>query len=114
MRGKLLPKPEALARNERQAWRTCKALVYGKIKTLHYKTIDAQWYRACGASLIRVIVVRVDTGRLAFRVFFCTNVDLPIDKILEAYARRWAIEVTFRDLKQLLGFGPSLNRRSPS
>jgi hypothetical protein len=111
VRGKLLPKPEKLARNERIPWQTCRALLYGRQQTVHYKTIDAQWYRACGIGLVRVIVVRVDTGRINLRVFFCTDISLTVTQILETYAGRWAIEVCFRDLKQLLGFADSSARK---
>jgi len=111
VRGKLLPKPEKLARNARIPWQTCSALLYGKQQTVHYKTIDAQWYRACGVGLVRVIVVRVDTGRIKLRVFFCTDASLSVVHILETYAGRWAIEVCFRDLKQLLGFADSSARK---
>ncbi len=110
-RGKLLPKPEALARNDRHHWRKCKAEIYGKTQTVHYKTMSAQWYRACGARLLRIIIVRVDHGGIGLRVFFSTNADLTVAAILESYARRWSIEVCFRDLKQLLGFAHSSARK---
>jgi hypothetical protein len=34
-----------------------------------------------------------------------------VRQILEGYASRWAIEVCFRDLKQLLGFADSSARK---
>lgn len=111
MRGKLLPKPNALARSQRHEWKSCKAEIYGKIQTVRYKTICAQWYRACGARLLRVVVVQVDHGSIPLRVFFSTNSDFAVQQIIEAYARRWAIEVCFRDLKQLLGFADSSARK---
>lgn len=111
VRGKLLPKPEALARNQRQEWQSLKAEIYGETRTVHYKTICAQWYRACGARLLRIVVVRVDHGGIPIRVFFSTNPDLAVRTILETYACRWAIEVCFRDLKQLLGFADSSARK---
>lgn len=111
VRGKLLPKPEKLASNERVPWLTCKALLYGKRQTVHYKTIDAQWYRACGTRLIRVVVVRVDSGVIKLRVFFCSDATKSVVEILETYAGRWAIEICFRDLKQTLGFADSSARK---
>ena len=111
VRGRLLPKPEALARNEREKWQTCKVEIYGKLQIVRYKTLCAQWYRACGVRLLRIIVVRCDHGSIGLRVFFSTNVDVPVGSILESYARRWAIEVCFRDLKQLLGFADSSARK---
>jgi len=111
VRGKLLPKPEALARSRRHEWQSCVADIYGKTRTIYYKTICAQWYRACGTRLLRVVVVHVENGSIPIRVFFSTSSDLAVREILETYARRWAIEVCFRDLKQLLGFADSSARK---
>ena len=111
VRGAVLPKPEALARDERQPWKRCEAQLYGKQQRVAYKTCVAQWYRACGERLLRIVVVRVEEGAIGFRVFFSTDPNLSVPQILEGYASRWAIEVCFRDLKQLLGFADSSARK---
>lgn len=111
VRGELLPKPEKLAEDERHPWKKCQATLYGKTKTVQYKELSAQWYRACGARLLRIVVVKVNTGTIGLRVFFCTELTLSIRQILEGYGDRWSIEVCFRDLKQLLGFGDSSARK---
>jgi SRSO17 transposase len=111
VRGETLPKPKALAMDERQPWQYCEALLYGKQQRVAYKTCVAQWYRACGGRLLRVVVVRAEEGSIEFRVFFSTDPTLSVQQILEGYARRWAIEVCFRDLKQLLGFADSSARK---
>lgn len=51
--------------------------------------------------------MRVDTGRIPLRVFFCTESSISIRGLLEGYAGRWTIEVCFRNLKQLFGFADS-------
>lgn len=108
VRGKLLPKPEALARDRRRPWKRCTAQIYGQRRRIEYKTIDAQWYRACGSRWLRIVIVRCGNDEL--RVFFCTDSTLKVREILEGYAERWATEVCFRDLKQLLGFSDSSAR----
>ena len=40
-------------------------------------------------------------------MFFCTDPNVSVPALLEGYARRWSIEVLFRDLKQSFGFGDS-------
>jgi DDE superfamily endonuclease len=110
VRGAVLPKPEALAKNDAQPWLTCNAHLYGRATTVHYKTLLAQWYQACGTRLLRIVVVRVDTGRIGLRVFFCTDATISIRDLLEGYAGRWTIEVCFRNLKQLFGFADSSAR----
>jgi hypothetical protein len=111
VRGRTLPKPEALARSKKRPWSKTKAVLYGKLQSVEYKVCDAQWYRATGARLLRVVIVRMTEGRIPIRVFFCTDAWLSARQILEGYGQRWAIEVCFRDLKQLLGFADSSARK---
>lgn len=110
VRGPVLPKPQALADDDTHPWLTCEAHLYGRSTTVHYKTLLAQWYQACGVRLLRIVVVRVDTGRIRLRVFFCTDATISIRALLEGYAGRWTIEVCFRNLKQLFGFADSSAR----
>lgn len=111
VRGIPLPKPAAIATSGSVPWQTCKAVLYGIRRTMHYKSLVAQWYRACGGRLLRIVIVRVDDGAIPFRVFFCTDPNRTVVEILEGYGRRWGIEVCFRDLKQLLGFADSSARK---
>jgi len=109
-RGKVLPKPLALARSAKQRWQKITLSIYGKTCTQEFKTIDAQWYRGAGVQLIRIVIVRVSHGKVPIRVYFSTDLEMSVLDILETYAGRWSIEVCFRDLKQLLGFGDSQAR----
>jgi hypothetical protein len=110
VRGTVLPKPAAMAKG-RSPWLTTYAFLYGKRRTVEYKKCVAQWYRACGVRPLHVIVVRAAVGDIGIRVFFCTDPTLSVREILEGYAQRWAIEVCFRELKQLLGFADSSARK---
>jgi hypothetical protein len=110
-RGKVLPKPEALAGDKSVPWKTCDAHLYGHLRKVRYKEICGQWYRACGVRLLRIVVVKVTTGSIGLRVFFCTDANLSVVQILEGYAGRWAIESCFRNLKQMLGFADSQARK---
>lgn len=64
-----------------------------------------------GVRLLRIVIVQVDGGAIGMRVFFSTDATVTVPVILETYPGRWAIEVCFRDLKQLLGFGDSSARK---
>jgi len=110
-RGLLLPKPQQLANNDRQEWKTCQATLYGRRQRVRYKECCAQWYRACGTRLLRIVVVSVASGAVNLRVFFSTDATMTVAQILEGYAARWSIEVTFKNLKQLLGFADSSARK---
>lgn len=110
-RGRPVPKPQRIANDGRRPWKTCTAMLYGRVTTVEYKTISAQWYRACGTGLLRIVIVATKDGNVPFRVFFCTDASLDVVRILETYAGRWGIEVFFREAKQLLGFAHSSARK---
>jgi hypothetical protein len=110
-RGRLMAKPEVIAKDGRRPWLSCEATLYGERRTIRFKTVDAQWYRACGVRLLRIVIVKIDDGAIGIRVFFSTDASVSVPVVLETYAGRWAIEVCFRDLKQLLGFGDSSARK---
>jgi len=109
-RGDLLRKPEKLAHDDRTPWSVGHAMLYGRLTRLRYKTVEAQWYRAMGTRLLRVVVVECTSGQLPIRVFFASDHALSVEAILETYAGRWGIEVFFRDAKQHLGFADSQAR----
>lgn len=52
---------------------------------------------------VRLVFVR--WSKKQWHCFLCTETDLAPEEILNYYARRWAIEVYFRDAKQLLALG---------
>lgn len=108
--GPRVAKPEALVADTRVPWQQCQAQLYGRMQLVHYKACHAQWYRACGTRLLSIVVVRVTTGNVPYRVFFSTDPTTSVVDLLETYAGRWAIEVCFRDLKQLFGFADSSAR----
>jgi len=110
LRGVPLPKPVQVAEDSTRPWKTAKAFLYGKMTEVRFKTFTAQWYRACGTGLLRVVVVATDHGQIPYRVFFSTDPNLDVVRILETYAGRWGIEVFFREAKQLLGFADSSAR----
>ena len=57
------------------------------------------------------IVVTESADREMVRVFFCTDPAMSPSILFASYSDRWAIEVCFRNLKQLLGFGDSPARK---
>jgi hypothetical protein len=110
-RGHAVPKPQRIAKDSRRPWQKCSAVLYGRKTRVEYKTLCAQWYRACGTRLLRIVIVATKQGNVPFRVFFCTDANLDVARILETYAGRWGIEVFFREAKQLLGFADSSARK---
>jgi hypothetical protein len=105
-RGKRVPAPQVLAAGWRR-WRPLPVTLYGRPVTPHVFALTALWYAALPEHAIRIVVVRDPTGRRQDEAFFCTNPGVTDGFILEGYARRWTLEVTFHDTKQHLGFADS-------
>jgi DDE superfamily endonuclease len=110
-RGRLLRKPEQIARDGRTPWQSTEAMLYGRKTTVKYKTLCAQWYRATGTRLLRIVIVATDSTAMPYRIFFSFDPTLDVRAVLETYAGRWGIEVFFREAKQLLGFADSQARK---
>lgn len=83
---------------------------FGLHATLRVKTRQALYYKAGGTRLLHIVLVRDAIGKRPDQMFYCTNLDWDAQTILAAYACRWAIEVTFENGKQLLGFEDPANR----
>jgi hypothetical protein len=57
-----------------------------------------------------MVVVHDPSGRRHDEAFFCTDLGQDPVFILQTYAARWTLEVTFHDSKQHLGFGQAQNQ----
>jgi SRSO17 transposase len=107
VRGRRLSTPEDVYKTGEHGWYAEKLLLYRREQWVTYQQWTAQWYRACGPHLLKVVLSRLETGRLPFRVFFCTDSTVSAQYLVHRFSTRWAIEVTFFDLKQFLGFADS-------
>jgi hypothetical protein len=85
---------------QRRGWATGTFDLYGEPTVKRYKTFVATWRPAGGT--IRVVLVDEPTG---WRAYFCTDVSASVADILEAVADRFALEITFRDCKEVVGAG---------
>lgn len=91
---------------QRRGWVTGTFALYGKPTAKRYKTFVATWRPAGGA--IRVVLVDEPGGWVAF---FCTDTTASVADILGAVADRFALETTFRDVKDVVGAGRQQVRR---
>lgn len=107
VRGDRRPSPEQVAKDDSRPWNQIQATLYGEDKTVDYKEMRGQWYRACGGLLLKIVVSPTRTGKVPYRAFFCTDPMVSVQYIFERYSCRWSIEVTFFDIKQFLGFADS-------
>jgi hypothetical protein len=110
VRGKRLLSPEQQARKKNASWKTVTVTVYGRVATVRVLVIDALWYVASGGEQIRLVLVRGFPGHEKDDVFVCTDTKLSPRYVIETYAKRWSLEVTFRETKGKLGFEDPCNR----
>jgi hypothetical protein len=113
--GDVAPKPEELRKDESMPWQPVEAHASGKTHNFRVKEMKPVLWRKAGADLpVRIVVVAPvgyrlrKGGKLLYRqpaYLLCTNLDMPIQELLQYYLWRWDIEVNHRDEKQLIGVG---------
>lgn len=108
-RGSRLSTPQELAHGRRH-WHLLPVQLSGRTVTPQVFPLTALWYVALRDQAVRIVVVRDPAGRRRDEAFFCTDPGVRASFILESYARRWTLEVTFRDAKQHLGFEDPQNQ----
>jgi hypothetical protein len=108
-RGSRLPTPQEFAQ-ARQHWHRLPVQLYGRNLTTEVFQLTGMWYVALRDQSVRIVVVRDPAGRRRDEAFFCTDLGVRPSFVLEAYARRWTLEVAFRDAKQHLGFEDPQNQ----
>ena len=121
--GEQIPTPEQIRADESVPWQTVKAYAAGKIHVFDVKVVGPVRWKGSGARDLSLIVIRplayrpTQKSRLLYRdpaYLLCSQADLPVELILQAYLWRWEIEVAFRDEKTLLGLGEAQVRTDPS
>lgn len=122
--GKAAPTPEALRQDGSLPWKTVQAFACGKTHHFKVKTLSPIRARIDGGQRDLLLLIIAPLGyrpkrgsRLLYRqpaYLLCTDVQLALEKLLQAYLWRWEIEVNFRDQKTLLGIGQAQVRNAQS
>lgn len=99
-RGERLPTPPQLAAGAR-GWKKLDVDWRGGTETKLVWSRPVLWYGVCPKAMVRLVVVRDPAGREPDDFFFTTDLDMSPALVVSLYADRWAIEVTYRDVKQL-------------
>lgn len=110
VRGAKVPSPQNRAASPQARWRSVEVTVYGRTVNLRVLVIDAVWYIVTGSEVVRMVLVRGFPGHDRDDVFFCTDRGLDAKAIIELFAQRWSLEVTFHETKGKLGFEEPQNR----
>ena len=110
VRGAKLPSPAAQLAAGSVRWQSLRVNVYGKTVSVKVFVIDALWYVATASELVRLVVVRDFPGHERDDVFVSTDPTMTAQTVIEIFANRWALEVTFHEVKGKLGFEDPQNR----
>ena len=103
VRGERVPNPKQRAKR-RSRWKKASVVLYGgRSSKLLIQSWTCLWYTATGQRLVRVVLTRDPKGNCEDRAFFSTDLSATPTEILQRFAGRWLIEVSFREAKQLLG-----------
>jgi hypothetical protein len=108
-KGPRLPSPrEAVKKADRRprgpgVWQTVKATAYGVTRKLQVICYPAVWPKVLGLRPILVVLVRDPLGHFKDTYLFTTDLTAEPVWVIEAFSRRWSIEVAFKASKQVLG-----------
>lgn len=112
--GPSIPTPEQIRQSDDYSWQEVEAYAAGKKHRFNVKVIrDLRWKKA-GKQNLQLVIIRplayrlTKHSKLLYRkpaYLICTDTQMEISPLLQAYLRRWGIEVNFREEKSLLGCG---------
>ena len=122
--GERIPTPEEIRKSDDIKWQEVKGWAAGKEHVFNVKVVKGlRWESAGGRHKLQLVIIRPlryrlsKKSRLLYKApayLICTDNDLDIEKLLQAYLWRWEIEVNFRDEKSLLGAGKAQVRNQQS
>lgn len=122
--GERIPTPEEIRKDENIPWQQVKAWAAGKEHVFDVKVVkDLRWEKAGEKQTLQLVVIRPLHYRLTLKskllyrqpaYLICTDDNLDIQKLLQAYIWRWEIEVNFRDEKTIFGSGKAQVRNEKS
>jgi len=112
--GEALPTPEQIRQSEEFPWQTVLAWAAGKVHAFELKVVERVRWRKSGNKDLKLVIIRpvayrlTKNSRLLYRdpaYLICTDPDMDLAILLQAYLWRWEIEVNFKDEKTILGCG---------
>lgn len=106
LKGKRLPTLQQVAQDTARVWQ---ALVFShwyghEEKTMQVATGTALWYHSGKQPVpIRWVLLKDPEGKLETSALLSTDLSLTAQQIITYFARRWAMEVTFQEVRTHLG-----------
>lgn len=112
--GDSLPTPEQIRQSNDYPWVSVKAWAAGKVHDFDLKVVHRVRWRKAGNQDLKLIIIRpvsyrkTTKSRLLYRepaYLICSDIEMDLTTLLQAYLWRWEIEVNFKDQKTILGCG---------
>jgi hypothetical protein len=112
--GDSLPTPEQVLRDDSIPWEKVTAFAAGKHHVFEVKSVNPVRWKSTKDKNVLLVVVRPlayrprKGAKLMYRnpaYLICSDPQLPLQQLLQAYVWRWEIELNFRDEKSILGVG---------
>ncbi len=112
--GQPLSTPEQIRADNEIPWQTVQAFAAGTTHSFEVKTVGPLRWLGTGNRDARVVIIRPLAYRprkgahLLYRnpvYLLCTDLELPLERLLQAYLWRWEVELNFRDEKTVIGVG---------
>jgi len=111
-RGERLPTPEEIGATAKD-WKEVKTLERGKEKTRLVIVRHVVWHHVLPGKYIRLVISRDPEGIEKDDYFFTTDLQLDVGLLVSCFANRWAIEDTFRNVKQFVGIEQPQSWKGP-
>jgi hypothetical protein len=104
-RGRRLLAPKTLLQRANTPWQQTEVQWYrGRKKKVQYVTTTCLWSPIGGEAIpIRLVIIKDPAGQFESAALMSTDVTLSALVIIEEFVKRWAIEVTFREVREHLG-----------
>lgn len=118
--GAELPTPEKIRQDDKIPYQPVEAWAAGKIRSFDVKIVKNIRWRKSGNKDLMLIIIRPVSYRLSQKskllyrnpaYLICTSQNIDLALLVQAYIRRWEIEVGFRDQKTLIGCGQTQVRQ---
>ncbi len=112
--GRELPTPEQIRQSPEIPYQKIEAWAAGKKRVFEVKTLKNVRWRKSGERNLMLVIIRpvsyrlTKSSKLLYRnpaYLISTSQHIDIQLLVQAYIRRWEIEVGFRDQKTLIGCG---------
>jgi hypothetical protein len=104
-KGERLPTPAQMLEDTKRFAAAERTFAFPRgAKALRVQVVrDILWYTGCKTEPVAVVLVRDPAGQWRDEVLLCTSATAGAAAMLEGYARRWSVELSFFDSKQHRG-----------